>query len=133
MKRILKGSVLMLACFSFAALGQDWYHQRDQRFRGEGWRGHVFDQVRMDLEHIGSAAFAAEKEQRRLQRTKQELAELQAKLEGGRFDNGELNDVIDSIAKSSNDERLSPRDREVLRDDLNRLHDYQVNHNRWKR
>lgn len=55
---------------------------------------------------------------------------MQADLDDGRFDNGLLNDVIDSLRKSANDERLSPRDRDVLRDDANRLHDYQYDHNR---
>jgi len=56
---------------------------------------------------------------------------MQADLDQGRFDNGLLNDVIDSIKKSSDDQRLSPRDRDVLNDDLNRLHDYQLNHKNW--
>jgi len=61
-----------------------------------------------------------------------ELAELQGKLERGYFDGRELNDVIDSIRKSSNDERLSPRDRDVLRDDLNRLMEYRDHRERWR-
>ena len=56
---------------------------------------------------------------------------MQADLDQGRFDNGLLNDVIDSLRKSANDQRLSPRDRDVLSDDVNRLHDYQRNHNHW--
>ena len=43
-----------------------------------------------------------------------------------------LNDVIDSIRNSANGERLSPRNRSVLSDHLNRLQDYQHNHNQWK-
>jgi hypothetical protein len=66
-----------------------------------------------------------------LDKTKEELTKMQADLDQGRFDNGLLNDVIDSIKKSSDDQRLAPRDRAVLSDDLNRLHDYQVNHNHW--
>jgi hypothetical protein len=58
---------------------------------------------------------------------------MQGDLDQGRFDNGILNDVIDSLKKSADDERLAPRDREVLRDDLVRLHDYQLNHDHWKR
>jgi uncharacterized coiled-coil DUF342 family protein len=88
--------------------------------------------VRSDLDHIWSARRASEKENARLDKTKEELTELQAKLDHGRFDNGTLNDVIDSIRKSSNDERLAPRDRAVLNDDLNRLKEYQNNHNNWK-
>ena len=54
---------------------------------------------------------------------------MQADLDQGRWDNGLLNDVIDSIRKSSDDERLQPRDRDVLADDLNRLKDFQDHHN----
>ena len=131
MKQSLKAGLLLLTCFAMSAAAQDWYHDRDGRFQGEQWRGRVFEHVREDLDHIGSAVWAAGRERRRLERTKQELAELQGKLADGRYDNGELNDVIDSIRKSANDERLAPRDRDVLHDDLNRLRDYQENHNHW--
>jgi hypothetical protein len=57
---------------------------------------------------------------------------LQAKLDHGQFDNGTLNDVIDSIRKSSNDQRLAPRDRAVLSDDVARLKEYQDNYKHWK-
>jgi hypothetical protein len=57
---------------------------------------------------------------------------MQADLDQGRFDNGILNDVIDSLRKSADDQRLAPRDRAVLSDDVARLHDYQANHNHWK-
>jgi hypothetical protein len=40
-----------------------------------------------------------------------------------------LNDVIDSIAKSSSDDRLAPRDRDVLSDDVKRLKEFQDQHN----
>jgi len=87
--------------------------------------------VRTDLEHVWSGR-AAEKERARLQKTEEELTKMQADLDQGRFDNGILNDVIDSIRKSSNDERLPPRDRDVLADDLNRLKDYQDHHDHWR-
>ncbi len=122
-----------MACFGVSAFAQDWYHDRDDRFRGEEWRGHVFEQVRMDLDHINSAYRAAERERKRLARTREELGDLQEKLEHSRYDGGELNDVVDSIRKSSNDERLSGRDRDVLRDDLARLEDYRANHDHWRR
>jgi len=133
MKKTLIAGSIMLACLGLNAVAQDWYHEREARFRGEEWRGHVFEHVRVDLDHIGSAVFAAGKEQRRLQRTKEELAELQGKLEHGRYDEHELNDVIDSMVKSANDQRLSPRDRDVLHDDLNRLRDYREHHDQWRR
>ena len=55
---------------------------------------------------------------------------MQADLDQGRWDNGILNDVIYSIRKSSNDDRLAKRDRAVLADDLARLKEFQSQHNR---
>jgi len=123
--------VLILASVTSIAFAQDWYHDRDERYRGDQWRPHVFSHVRQDLDHIWSARNASEKENARLAKTKEELAQMQADLDQGRFDNGLLNDAIDSLKKSANDDRLSPRDRAVLADDVNRLHDYQANHNHW--
>ena len=123
--------VLFLTSVTSIAFAQDWYHDRDERYRGDQWRPQVFSHVRQDLEHIWSARNASEKENARLTRTKEELAKMQGDLDQGRFDNGLLNDVIDSLRKSANDERLAPRDRDVLSDDVNRLHDYQRNHNHW--
>jgi hypothetical protein len=112
---------------------QDWYHDRDTRYRGDRWRSHVFAEIRTDLDHIWSANRAADKERNRLERTKQELSDLQAKLEHGEWDNGHVNDVIDSLRKSADDERLSERDRAVLSDDVNRLKELQNQHNESRR
>ena len=124
---------VMVAAFAFSVAAQDWYHEREERFRGEQWRSQIFVHVRSDLDHIWSAVRASDRERRRLERTKEELTRMQADLDQGRFDNGMLNDVIDSLRKSSNDERLAPRDRTIIAEDLNRLEDYQRNHNHWRR
>jgi hypothetical protein len=133
MKQIVRAGLVMLACFAWNAAAQDWYHDRDERFRGEEWRGHVFEHVRVDLDHIGSAIWASGKERHRLERTKEELSDLQVKLEHARYDGHVLDDVIDSLRKSANDNRLSPRDRDVLHDDEHRLMDYREHHDHWKR
>ena len=86
--------------------------------------------VTTDLEHIWSAVRASDKERKRLERTKEELIQMQDDLDHGRWDNGILNDVIDSVRKSSNDERLAERDRAVLADKLVRLKEFQDQHNR---
>jgi hypothetical protein len=125
-------AVMFLGLFlglSTATQAQDWYHDRDARFNGDQWRPHVFAEVRTDLEHIWSANHAADKERERIERTKEELAELQAKLDHGVWDNGHVNDVIDSLRKSANDSRLSERDRAVLSDDVTRIKDLQNEHN----
>ena len=132
MKRNITVGLLLAAFVTLSGAAQDWYTDRDARYQGEQWRSQVFIQVRSDLDHIWSAQGASEKENTRLDRTKEELTELQAKLDRGQFDNGTLNDVIDSIRKSSNDQRLAPRDRAVLSDDVARLKDYQDNYKHWK-
>ena len=129
MKRIFSAGVIV-AALAFSAVAQDWYHDREERFRGEEWRPHIFMHVRTDLEHVWSAVRASDKERQRLERTKEELTQMQADLDRGRWDNGVLNDVIDSIRKSSNDERLAERDRAMLADDLVRLKEFQEQHNR---
>ena len=128
MKRTFTGA-LIIAALAVGAVAQDWYHDRDERFRGEGWRPHIFTNVRSDLEHVWSAVRASDKERARLERTKDELTKMQGDLDHGRWDNGVLNDVIDSIRKSSNDDRLAERDRAVLADDVGRLKQFQDQHN----
>ncbi|HKE20891.1 MAG TPA: hypothetical protein VKB88_00795 [Bryobacteraceae bacterium] len=127
MSQFLTTSVIMTA-LAFSVAAQDWYHDRDERFRGEQWRAHLFAHVRTDLEHVWSGR-ASDKERARLERTEEELTKMQSDLDHGRWDNGLLNDVIDSIGKSANDERLPPRDRDVLADDLRRLKEFQDHHN----
>jgi hypothetical protein len=128
-KQFAKVSLVLLGLIRLG-FAQDWYHDRDAYYRGE-WHAHVFARVREDLDHIYTAGAAAEKEQHRLERTKEELTGLQAKLDQGVWDNGTVNDVIDSLRKSANDERLGPQDRQVIGDDADRIHEFQRNHNRW--
>ena len=130
MKHAIIAGVILTA-WAVGAIGQDWYHEREERFQGEGWRPHVFMNVKQDLEHVWSAIHASDRERKRLERTEDELTKMQEDLNHGHWDNGLLNDSIDSIRKSSDDQRLSPRDRQVLADDLVRLKDYQDHHNQW--
>ncbi|HVW06978.1 MAG TPA: hypothetical protein VHC90_00240 [Bryobacteraceae bacterium] len=115
------------ALVAAGAFAQDWYHERDLRFSGEAGRSHLFLNVRTDLEHVW-AGRAHDKEMDRLAKTEQELTKMQADLDQTRWDNGLLNDVIDSVRKSSNDERLSHRDRDILANDVVRLKEFQDIH-----
>jgi hypothetical protein len=101
---ILTASLISGASAQISNDVQDWYHQREARFEGTQWRPQLFLQVRTDLEHIGSARGASEKENNRLTKTKEELTKMQADLDQNRYDNGILNDVIDSMKKSADDE-----------------------------
>ena len=129
MKRILTAAAILAGLAVGAVADDDWYRDREQRYRGEEWRPHIFMHVKMDLDHIWSARFAADRERARLGRTRDELVQIQSDYDRGRWDNGLINDVIDSLRKSANDERLSGRDRDVLADDANRIHDFQYRHN----
>jgi len=129
-KAIMTGLILLIFFgLNAAAQSQDWYHDRDTRYNGDHWQSQVFSEVRTDLDHVWSEKHASDKERERLERTKQELTDLQAKLDHGEWDNGHVNDVIDSLRKSSNDNRLSKRDRAVLNDDVTRIKDLQNEHN----
>jgi hypothetical protein len=128
MNRFLTTGVVVTA-LAFSAIAQDWYREREERYRGEQWRAHLFMHVKTDLEHVWGGR-ASGKELERLRTTEDELTKMQADLDQGRWDNGLLNDAIDSIRKSSNDDRLSQRDRGVLTDDVNRLKEFQDQHNR---
>ena len=127
MRRSVLVSIVM-AVLAWSAAAQDWYHDREERYRGEQWRSHIFTHVKIDLEHVWSGR-AADRERQRLEKTEQELTKMQADLDHGRWDNGILNDVIDSVQKSANDERLAARDRDILADDLRRLKEFQDEHN----
>jgi hypothetical protein len=122
---------VIVSALALTAIAQDWYQDRKERYRGEEWRPHIFDYVRTDLEHVWSAYQAKDRERARLDKTKEELYKMQVDLDQGRFDNGLLNDVIDSLRKSSNDDLLAVSDKEVLADDAVRLKDFQSNHDHW--
>ncbi len=125
MRRFLTCSVIV-AGFVFNAMGQDWYQQR--QLSEDQWRLHLFSQVKQDLEHVWTGV-AKDKELERLAKTENQLAKMQTDLDQTRWDNGLVNDVIDSISKSADDKRLQPRDRGVLAEDVRRLKQFQDLHN----
>ena len=131
MKQIYKAGLMMLACFALTVGAQDWYHERDGRFQNEEWRGHLFAHVRTDLDHVQSVTWPGGHDRYRLDKTKQKLDELQAKLESHRFDKGELDAVIGDLHKVVADNHMAPQDRDVLNDDLMRLRDYREHHDHW--
>jgi hypothetical protein len=132
-KQLGRVLLVLLASVTSGSARQDWHRDHDTYFRDQRWHAHVFARVREDLDHIYTARAASDRERRRLERTREELTGLQAKLDQGMWDNGTVNDVIDSLRKSANDDRLGPRDRQILAEDAERIHDFQANHNRWMR
>lgn len=109
----------------------DWYHNRDEFYRGNDWHMHLFDRVREDLDHAETDSFKGS-DRGRIDHTKKELAEMQGKLAARKFDQGELNDVVGSLRDVVKDNRLSAPDRDMLNDDLGRLRDYRERHETWR-
>jgi len=108
------------------------YHRdRDQRFRGNNWRAMFFQRIREDLDHVIATGFPFGHDQARLERTKFELNELQEKLSQGIYDERELDEVIGAMQGVVQANRLAPRDRDILADDLTRMRDFRLRHDQY--
>ncbi len=137
--RAMAGAGLLLFGIT-AGMAQDrdrgredgWYRSRDTFYRGHEWRAHLFQRVREDLDRVQAATFPGGRDDFRIATTKQELNELQDKYAAGRYDQPELDDVIAALQRVVASNRLSPRDRDMLNDDLNRLRDYREHHDDWR-
>jgi hypothetical protein len=108
-----------------------WHQTREGFFAGNSWRMHLFERVQADLDHVQSVAFAGADELR-IAHTKQQVAELQGKLAEGKYDQPELDEAVAGLEKVLADNRLSPRDRDMLNDDLSRVRDYRAHHADWR-
>jgi uncharacterized protein YfkK (UPF0435 family) len=107
---------------------EGYYRDRDASFRGDDWRASFFRRVRQDLDHMTSGAYPFSGDRARLARTQMELDELQQKLSSGFYDERELDEVIGAMQVVMQNNRLAPRDRAILADDLNRMRDFRVRH-----
>jgi hypothetical protein len=101
-----------------------FYRDRDDAFRGNNWRGRLFARIREDLDHAQRTTFPVGRDEFRIVRVLEQLNELQDMQSRGRYDRRELDDVIESMRRVVADNRLRPRDRDMLNDDLNRLQDF---------
>ena len=96
----------------------------------------LFWQVRDDLNRVEASSFPFGHDRKRLDHTRHELDELQDKFDRGRYDRGELNDVIGALKNVVSDNRMNPRDRDLLNNDLRRLYEFRERHEhreRWER
>lgn len=134
MRKIFLRSTALAAFFVLAGIAvaqpPDWYAHREERFRGEQWRAHMFAEIREDLDHVQATTFGG-RDEFRLVRTKQELNELQGDLTAHRYSEAKLDQVIGTMQRVVADNRMRPRDRDLLNDDLQRLRDYRAHHENW--
>ena len=111
-----------LLVISVAANAQD---RRDGY--GDVRRGEPLDRVRADLDRaVRDMYYLSGGEARRINHARDEIGEFQRKWERGKFDKGELDDVIGSLQHVVDKNRLQPRDRDRLLDDLNRLREFRA-------
>jgi hypothetical protein len=107
----------------------DSYHRaRDNSYRDNAGRALFFQRIREDLDHATSGAFPFTGDHARLQRTQMELDELQQKLAQGYYDERELDQTVAALQAVVRGNRLTPRDRAMLTDDLNRMSDFRARH-----
>lgn len=132
MKHVLiKATVLT----DLALLGTGVYAQNrdDDRYyqqnRDESWwRGHLFQRVRDDLDHIQQVTPKISADEYWLVVVKKDLNDLQGKLDSKRYDEPAMDRTIAAVERVSNDNNLSPRDRAMLQDDVRRLRDFREHH-----
>ena len=129
-----------LLVFSFTATAQDrprdddsYHSDRDARLHDERWRGRLFEDVRQDVQHVEATTWPGGGDQYRLDRTVDELNQLQSKLASHVYDERDLDQVIGVLSRVVSDNRMAPRDRDILSDDLSRMRDYRDHHADWDR
>ena len=111
---------------------QDSYHRdRDNSFRGNGGRAMFFQRIRDDLDHATSGAFPFTGDRTRLMRTQMQLDDLQRKLARGYYDERSLDQAMAFLQAVVQGNRLAPRDRDMLTDDLNRMRDFRARHDQY--
>jgi hypothetical protein len=93
----------------------------------------LFDDVRQDVEHVRATTWPSGGDTYRLDDTVAALNQLQSKLADRVYDERDLNNVIGVLSRVVSDNRMGPRDRDILNDDLNRLRDYRDHHADWDR
>jgi hypothetical protein len=108
-----------------------YYGDRDAFFRGNNGRTMLFERIRQDLDHATSGAFPFTGDRARLERTQMELNELQQKLARGFYDERELDETTAAMQAVVEGNRLAPRDRAMLTDDLNRMRDFRARHDEY--
>jgi hypothetical protein len=89
--------------------------------------------VRADVEHVRSVTWPGGGDSYRLDRTVDQLNQLQTKLADHVYDERDLDDVIGVLSRVVSDNRMAPRDRDILTDDLTRMREYRDHHADWDR
>ena len=103
------------------------YQQREERDDFYG-RARFFDRIQGDLDRAESGALPFTGDRTRIERAKQELSELRQSLDAGNYYNRRpLDDAVRALQTVlDSNVMMSDRNRDVLANDLSRLHDWQA-------
>ena len=131
----IAGAGLLIFSFTALAAPQDrdsdaFHHDRDAYFQGN-WHMRLFNRVRDDLQHVQAMTWPGGGDEFRIDRTVDELNDLQSKLANRVYDETELDRVIDQLGRVASYNRMAPRERDILNDDIARLRDYRDHHADW--
>jgi hypothetical protein len=130
------GAGLIIFSFAGSATAQDrdsdaFHHDRDAYFQGDNWHMRLFNRVRDDVRHVQETTWPEGGDQYRLDKTMDDLNDLQSKLANRVYDETELDRVIDNLGRVASYNRMASRDRDLLNDDVSRLREYRDHHADW--
>lgn len=87
----------------------------------------LIDRVQRDLQRAASDSYLDGHDRRHFETAFNELRRFENNWSGGRFDNHALDKAIENIDHLAHADRVRPRDREMLRQDLWQLRDFRAN------
>jgi hypothetical protein len=131
------GMLLLALCGSVNA--QDRYGRYDDRRDGyyQNDRRSPVDRLQADLNRAEANTRAWGRERGRFDKVRREAAEFERKWASGRYDRGELDDVIGNLQHLVDSRILDRRDRDVLVSDLYQLREFRTQMSRggdnWRR
>ena len=140
MRRLILSACLLQALLAVTASAQvyggrgDRYDGRyENRGYGRGDGRDPLDRVVRDLDRAASGMrYLSRGEAKRINHALDEIREFQQKWARGRFDKGELNDVISGLQHVVDKNRLEFRDRDILLNDLGQLREFRSGYSGYR-
>ena len=125
----MKPTIAALLCL-LATSAQAQYRGEDRRY--DGYRDdrsragrEPLDRVRADVDRaMRDTRYLSRDDGKRIDKVRREISDFQQKWERGKFDRRELGDVINSLQKVVDRNRLDPRDRNMLMNDVAQLREF---------
>jgi len=139
-KTLVGSGLLALGLTASAQYRGDYGYRGDAPYNNNGYERYDYrygreplDRVRADLDRAAAGmGYLSRGELGRFNHARDEIREFQEKWNRGRFDRGELNDVISSLQRVVDSNRLRYEDRDILYNDLARLREIRDRSNGYR-